>query len=107
MKDFTFIAWCSYGTEETEVEVSLSDKDARKLERYGRQPEIYADGFANCEDLEDIYNKVYAIAVEQMTEEIREYGDEDHGDDPDWQVDNTYECGVEFPLEFEASLSDD
>lgn len=107
MKDFTFIAWCSYGTEETEIEVELSNKDAKKLERYGRQPDIYEDGFANCEALEDIYKKVYEIAVAQMTEEIREYGDDDHLDDPDWRVDNTYECGVEFPLDFEDSFSDE
>ena len=104
MKEFTFIAWCRFGkldSGETEVEVELTNDEAEKLEHYGRQEDIYWEGFANCEPLKDIYKKVYAIAVEQMTEEIRDYGDDDHTDDPDWVVDDTYACGVEFPREFE------
>lgn len=107
MKDFTFTAWCRFGrgdSGETEVEVELTDEEAERLERYGRQTDVYWDGFANCEPLKDIYKKVYAIAVEQMTEETRDFGDEEYASDPNWEVDDTYACGVEFPSEFEDML---
>ena len=108
MKEFTFPAWCRFGkldSGETLIEdVELTDEEAERLIKYGTQAEIYYDGFSECEELEDIYKKVYALAVKQMTEEIREFGDDDHTNDPDWVVDDTYACGVEFPSEFEDVL---
>ena len=107
MKEFAFPAWCRFGrcySGETEVEVELTDEEAAKLEYYGKQADIYWDGFAECEPLQSIYEKVYALAVEQMTEEIRDFGDDDNSDGPNWVVDDTYACGVEFPAEFEDML---
>jgi hypothetical protein len=40
-----------------------------------------------------------------MTEEMNDFGDEDHSDD--WQVDDTYACGVNFPREFEDMLNEE
>lgn len=107
MKEFTFCAWCRFGkgdSRETWIDVELTDEEAERLIKYGTQAEIYFDGFSECEELEDIYKKVYALAVEQMTEEIREFGCDDHTDDPSWIVDDTYACGVNFPNEFEDML---
>lgn len=104
MKEYTFIAWCSEYSEETEVGVELTNKEAKLLEKYGKQSDYYWDGFENCEPLAEIYQKVYEIAVEQMTEEIREWGDDDNAEDPNWRADNTYVCGVNFPAEFEDEL---
>jgi hypothetical protein len=107
MKEFTFPAWCRYGkgdSGESWIDVELTDEEAERLIKYGTQAEIYYDGFSECEKLEDIYKKVYALAVKQMTEEIREFGDDDHTNDPDWVVDDTYACEVEFPSEFEDLL---
>jgi hypothetical protein len=107
MQKYTFPAWCRYGkvdSGESWIDVELTDEEAERLIKYGTQAEIYYEGFFECEELEDIYKKVYALAVEQMTEEIREYGDDDHTDDPEWVVDDTYACGVNFPSEFEDLL---
>lgn len=107
MKEYTFIAFCTFGkgdSGETEVEVELTDEEAKRLEQYGKQADIYYDGFKNCKPLEDIYDKVYSISVEQMTEEMNDYGNEDHSDNPDWKVDDSYACGVSFPREFEDML---
>lgn len=107
MEEYTFPAWCRLGEVylgETEVAVELTNKEAKMLEQYGRHPDIFGDGFANCEPLKDLYKKVYAIAVEQMTEAIRYFGDDDHANDPEWVVDDSYACGVEFPSEFEDML---
>lgn len=112
MKEFTFIAYCTYGrgdSGETFVDVELTEKEAKKLIKYGTNPDIYYNDFENCEELKDIYDKVYAIAVEQMTDELRDYGDldDEYADDPDWKVDDTYHCGVNFPEEFEDMLEEE
>ena len=108
MKEFTFIAYCTFGkgdSGETEVEVELTDEEAERLLKFGTQTDIFYDGFSRCEELKDIYQKIYSIAVDQMTEETRDFGDEDLSDDPNWKVDDTYACGVNFPREFEDMLT--
>lgn len=107
MKKYTFIAYCTFGrgdSGETEVEVELTDEEAERLLKFGTQTDVFYDGFSRCEELRDLYQKIYSIAVEQMTEETRDFGDEALADDPNWQVDDTYACGVNFPREFEDML---
>lgn len=109
MKEFTFTAWCNYGkgdSGESWVDVELTDEEAEKLIKYGTKPEIYYDEFSDCEELQDIYNKVYSIAVEQITDELRDtdWLDEKYKDDPNWRADHIYSCGVNFPNEFEDML---
>lgn len=107
MKKYTFIAYCTFGkgdSGETEVEVDLTDEEAERLLKFGTQTDIYYDGFSRCEELRDLYQRIYSIAVDQMTEETRDFGDEEFADDPNWQVDDTYACGVNFPREFEDML---
>ena len=71
MEKYTFPAWCRLGgldSGETEVEIELTNEEAKMLEQYGRNSDVFGYGFENCEPLKDLYKKVYAIAVEQMTE---------------------------------------
>lgn len=105
MKEFTFTAYCTFGkgdSGETWIDVELTDEEAERLIKYGTQSDIYWDGFSKCEELKDIYQKVYAIAIEQITEELKEWDDDAR--DPDWEADDTYACGVNFPKEFEDML---
>lgn len=105
MKEFTFTAYCTFGkgdSGETWIDVELTDEEAERLIKYGTNPDVYYGEFSRCEELKDIYQKVYAIAIEQITEELREWGDEAR--DPDWEADDTYACGVNFPNEFEDML---
>lgn len=110
MKEFTFCAWCRFGkgdSGETWIDVELTDEEAERLEKYGTQPDIYYNEFCRCKELEGLYKKIYAIAIEQITEELREGGDwidEDDARNPDWKADDTYACGVNFPNEFEDML---
>ncbi|MBE6628010.1 MAG: hypothetical protein E7629_03700 [Ruminococcaceae bacterium] len=107
MKEFTFCAWCRFGkgdSGETWIDAELTDEEAERLIKYGTQSDIYYNEFCRCKELEDLYKKIYAIAIEQMTEEIRCFGDDEHTHDPDWVVDDTYACGVNFPNEFEDML---
>ena len=109
MKEFTFTAYCTYGKEnsgESWIDVELTDEEAERLIKYGTQAEIYYNDFCRCEELKDLYKKIYAIAIEQMTDELRDFGDLDdkYANDPDWKVDDTYQCDVNFPDEFEDML---
>lgn len=109
MKAYTFIAYCTFGkgdSGETEVEVELTDEESERLLKFGTQAEIYYNGFSRCKELEDLYKKIYNLAVEQMTAETREYGTDDDADDPDWVVDDSYACGVNFPSQFEGLLEE-
>ena len=108
MKEFTFSAWCRFGkgdSGETEVEVELTDDEAERLVHYGTQPDVYYGGFYECKELSDIYQKVYAVAVKQITEELKDYEGftltEEQLNDPNWEADDLYACGVNFPSEFE------
>lgn len=112
MKEFTFTAYCTFGkcySGESLIDVELTDDEAEQLIKYGTQPDTYYNGFSCCEELEELYNKVYAIAVDQMTEEMKEFGDleEKYANDPNWKVDDLYPCGVNFPDEFEDMLEEE
>lgn len=112
MREFTFTAWCSFGkgdSGETYVDVELTDKEAKKLIKYGTKPEIYYDDFENCEELKDIYNKVYEVAIEQITDELKDtdWLEDEYKNDPNWRADEMYSCGVNFPEEFEDMLEDE
>ncbi len=110
MKEYTFVAYCTFGkgdSGETEVDVALTDEEAERLVKFGTQPDIYYNEFSRCKELEDLYNRIYRIAVEQMTQEMIEFGDEDYSDNPNWQIDDDYACGVNFPREFEDILTEE
>lgn len=115
MKTITFIAYCTFGkgdSGESEVEVELTDEEYERVMTLGTNADVYYDGFEECEELRDIYDKVYAIAVDQMTEEMRDYGEFDEDElekinDPNWKIDDTYSCGVNFPWEFEDMLEEE
>ena len=111
MKTYTFPAWCSFGngdSEYTEVDVDLTDEEAAALEQYGLQSDIFYNDFENCEELSDIYQKVYSLAVEQITAELcdSDWLDEEYANDPNWSADSIYTCGVDFPEDFEDNLID-
>lgn len=111
MKDFTFIAYCTFGkgdSGESFVDVELTDEEYDKLIKYGTQPDIYYNGFSKCKELADLYKRIYNIAIEQMTEEMKDFGDleEKYSNDPNFKINDLYPCGVSFPFEFEALLSD-
>lgn len=111
MKEFTFPIYCYYGqgdSGESWIDVELTDEEAERLIKYGTQAEVYDNGFDECEELKDIYDKLYALAVEQITEEIRDSEDldEEYANNPNWKADSIYPCGVSFPEEFEDMLTE-
>jgi hypothetical protein len=112
MKEFTFTAYCTFGkgdSGESWIDVELTDEEAEMLIKYGTQAEVYYNGFYECKELKELYDKIYALAVEQMTEEMRDFGDldDEYVNNPNWKVDDTYHCGVNFPSEFEDMLVDE
>jgi hypothetical protein len=111
MKEFTFIACCTFGkgdSGESYVDVELTEEEAKQLIKYGTNPEIYYNEFANCKELKGIYDKVYEIAIEQITDELRDtdWLEDKYKNDPQWRADDVYSCGVNFPYEFEDMLNE-
>ena len=110
MKEFTFPAWVEFGRNdygETWVSVELTDEEAERLVKFGTIKEKYYDGFSSCCETQDIFEKVYAAAVDQITEELRDcedFVDEDDANDPNWRADHKFSCGVKFPEEFKDML---
>lgn len=102
MNTFTFPAWVEFGKNdygETWVDVNLTDEESERLLKFGTQSDNYYGGFFQCEEIQDIYDKVYTIAVDQITEELGEdWLDEDK------RADEKFSCGVKFPSEFEDML---
>ncbi len=110
MKTFTFPAWCRFGkgdSGETWIDVDLTDEESERLIEFGTKEDVFYNGFYNCIELRDLYHKIYGIAIDQITEELRDYGDLDEAKDINWKADDTYACGVEFPSEFEDMLAED
>ncbi len=109
MKEFTFTAYCTFGkgdSGETWIDVELTEEEAERLIKYGTQADVYYNGFSRCEELKDLYQRIYALAVKQITEELRDGDliDEKDSSNPQWEADDTYPCGVNFPKEFEDML---
>ena len=104
MKTYEFSATTDLGGDgATYFEVELTEEEAALLEKIGR--EAVSDGyeFNECEDLNDLYSKVYAVAVDVLTEELREYEefDEDDEEADEWTADMTYSITIHFPDSFE------
>lgn len=111
MKTYSLVAWCCFGkgdSAETWIDIELTDEEAERLVYYGTQPDIYYEGFHSCKELADIYQKIYAVAVKQITEELKDYEGfsltKEQLNDPNWEADDLYPCGVNFPSEFEDLL---
>lgn len=109
MKKYTFSATTDLGGDgETFFDVELTEEESALLEEYGKKSSVYYDGFSECKELKELYNRVYKIAVDILTEELREYEEfEDDEESEDWQADDTYAVEVLFPSEFEDMLIDD
>ena len=102
MREFVFPAWCSYGkcdTGESEIVVNLDDATAELLVKYASDPDVYYDGFDSCLELSFLYDLVFKLADEQITEEISfgEIYEFKEGE----TASKVYPIGIEFPLEFE------
>lgn len=97
MKIVEFEAWCRFGrgdSGESYVEVELTEEELERLEEQDQ-----AEDFDECEDVRDIYKKVYAVAVAQITEELRE-SDKEYGTtylEGYESADDVYSIGVNWP----------
>lgn len=104
MRDFTFPAVCGFGkgdSGDTLVTIELTDEEAERLIEYCSQPDHYYSDFDECEELADLYDKIYELAVEQITDELRDgdFLEEEDAEDPDWRADDLYTIMVKFPEE--------
>lgn len=111
-KKFTFEAFCKRidnSSVDIRFVVELSKEDAKRITYYGTKSDIYEEGFVNCDELSDLYSKIYEVAIDKLTDEIREraksgFAYEPEAEDCSWKVDDTYYCEVLFPKIFEEYI---
>lgn len=104
MKEFEFVACCNYGpgdSGETYLNIDLSDEEASRLESACADPDIYyGQEFCKYEPLSDIYKKVYARAIAEITSELKydcDFLPESIINDPFWRADDLYYIWIDFP----------
>lgn len=112
MKSYSFPAYISFGkfdNAETIVEIELSEEEASLLEKCAAEDDYFH--LDECEKIGPLYDKVFSLADEQFTQELR-FSDAELGtdycryaedeDDPDsWTASCTYTIGVNFPEELQ------
>lgn len=116
MKSYSFPAYISFGkfdNAETIVEIELSEEEASLLEKCAAEDDYFH--LDECEKLGPLYDKVFGLADEQLTQELRfsdvELGTEycrhaEDEDEPDlWTASCTYNIGVNFPKELQELKS--
>lgn len=100
MKTYEFSATTDLGGDgATYFEVELTEEEAALLEEYGSRALSDGIDFPDVEELKAIYRKAYSVAVDVLTEELREYEefDEDDEEADEWTADMTYSITVHFP----------
>ena len=99
MATVEFLAWCRFSrfySGMTYVNVELTFEEIGRLAAQDKDE----CGFAECEAVRDIYEKVYEAAVTQTTEELREADDQGTGYLSEGQrADDVYPVEVEWPKE--------
>ena len=109
MRDFFIDAYCNcenHNFSGHTIRVTLSDSEAQRLISVASNPKTYYGRFYRCEELKDIYDKIYKEAVEQMTDLYRFLSTTDKRfiKSDEWRIDDTFECWVEFPKEIEKLI---
>ncbi len=110
MKQYDFPAWVKFGkmdSGETVITVELTEEEADRLCAEAKR-EDYPRMF-ECDAISDIYAKVYKLAVEQITNELKEIieiNEEDKDENDNWQADRSYPIFADFPEDLERYTSD-
>lgn len=105
MKTVEFPCYTNFGgcdSADWEIEVELTDEEYARLESALQDIDIeYPDvEFYENKELQDIFKKVYALAVEQATADALFYNEdlkEKYGNDKTWRADMLYSINVEYP----------
>jgi len=101
----TFLCGSSYSPSDWEEEIELTQ------EEYDRLTEVRKAGkdFCRCEEVKDIYNRVYDIVNESATDSLLAY-DEDikakYGSNPDFKASDLFSIFISF-IEDDEDIDDD
>ena len=110
VREFFIDAYCKCGHHVFSgytIRVVLPEIEAQRLISVASNPKTYYGRFYRCEELKDIYDKIYKDAVEEMTDLYYSLSTTDKSctiRSEDWRIDDTFECWVEFPKEIEKLI---
>ena len=107
MKAVWFECYISYGkcdSNSWDEEIDLTCEEYERLVEVMKNAiEEGIEDFYECEEVADIYDKVYEIVVERATENILEFDPEaveeylEDEETDEWRADDIYPIGVNFP----------
>ena len=117
MKNYQFRASTDFGGDGyTYFEVELTEDENNLLLEVCSNKENVEIGFSECDELSELYNKIYPYAVKAVTEELIDSGEVDldeleeeareNGDISDdeeyvFSADEMYSITIHFPEDFE------
>ena len=91
----TFLCGTSYSPSDWEEDIEVTEEEHERLTTAMKT----GKDFYNCEDVKDIYNRIYDIVDESATESLLEY-DEDiqkkYGDNADFKASDLYSIFIQF-----------
>ena len=88
----TFDCWCNFGkgnSGDSFVEVEITEEEYERL----REAEASGEDFDECEAVADIYERVYAIAEEEATEDLINADILEDGE----EAGDMYYIGINYP----------
>lgn len=86
-----------------EESIEVTDEECERL----KKAFLTGKDFIYCEEVKDIFDRVYEIVVESATDSLLTYNEdiaEEYGNVDNWRADELYQVGIRFPDEFEELL---
>jgi predicted glycoside hydrolase/deacetylase ChbG (UPF0249 family) len=91
----TFLCGTSYSPSDWEEDIEVTEEEYERLTTAMKTGKDFYD----CEEVKDIYNRIYDIVDESATESLLEYNEdiqEKYGDDADFKASDLYSIFIQF-----------
>lgn len=107
MKEYVFPGYCTFGKCDSGtswIEFELTEEEESRLIAAFKDHETYIHGFRSSDAVSDIYDKIWKVANEQITEEL--LGMDEMLEEGE-KASDIYQIWVNFPEEFEELYQED
>lgn len=100
-----FPCWLLPYNGDWEEAIEVTDDEYERL----KKAFLTGEDFIYCEEVKDIFDRVYEIVVESATDSLLSYNEDiskEYGRIENWRADNLYQIGIRFPNEFDELLEE-
>lgn len=92
----TFLCGTSFSDSDWEQEIEVTEEEYERLTKAMKT----GDDFYDCDEVRDIYNRIYDIVDEIATADLLAYDEdiqEEYGNDPNFKASHLFSISVQFP----------